>query len=92
MTTESVHTRYRGGYAAGQRDAVDSGDEDEGQKRSLTGDNWADVGYAHGFDDEKARLQTQAFADLGRIVRDVLWIPQLTGWVRRVAGHVRGTA
>ena len=91
MTTESEQTRYRGGYAAGQRDAVDSSDEDEAQKRSLTGDDWADLGYAHGFDDEKERLRTHALADLGRIVRNVLWIPQLTGWIRRMAGHVRGT-
>lgn len=92
MTTESEHSRYRSGYAAGQRDAVDSSQDDDMLKRSLTGDDWADTGYAHGFAEEKERLRTQAFSDLWRLVRDILRIPQLTGWGKRVAGRVRGTA
>ncbi len=92
MTTESEHMRYRSGYAAGQRDAVDSSDEVEAQKRSLTGDDWADVGYAHGFDEGKRVLRTRAFADIGRIPMEVLRIPQMSAWVRRVTRQPRGTS
>jgi hypothetical protein len=82
--------RYRSGYAAGQRDAVDSSDEVESQRRPITGDDWADVGYAHGFEEGKQVLRSRAFADLGRIPMDVLRIPQMVEWVRRVTGHPRG--
>jgi len=92
MTTDSEHARYRSGYAAGQRDAVDSGDEDESQKRSLTGDQWSDAGYAQGFDEGKRVLRKQAFADVGRILKDVLWIPQIAGWGRRFGGNGKGTS
>ena len=92
MTTDSEHMRYRSGYAAGQRDAVDSSDEVETQRRPVTGDDWADLGYADGFEEGKRVLRSRAFTDLGGIPMDFLRIPQMIGWVRRVTGHPRGTS
>jgi hypothetical protein len=90
MTTDSEHMRYRSGYAAGQRDAVDSSDEVETQRRPVTGDDWADMGYAQGFEEGKRALRSKGFA--GGISMEALRFPQVVGWMRRVTGHPRDTS
>jgi hypothetical protein len=87
MTTDSQAKRYRDGYAAGRRDgAMHSVEEDESQMRSLTGDDSADAGYVDGFLTGRNLLRNQAFSGLGRVLKDVLWIPEITGWLHRRAG------
>lgn len=87
MTTESEEKRYRDGYAAGRRDGtVPSAGEDESQQRSLTGDTWADEGYVDGFADGRHTHRIQVFTGVGRVLKDVLWVPQISGWFRRLAG------
>ena len=87
MTTESQEKRYRDGYAAGRRDgAVHSTNEDESQMRSLTGDAYADDGYVDGFADGRHAIRIHVFTGVGRVLKDVLWVPQITAWLRRLAG------
>ena len=88
MTTDSQEKRYRDGYAAGRRDgAVHSTNEDESLIRSMTGDAWADDGYVDGFVDGRHGSRVHVFSGVGRVLKDVLWVPQITGWLRRLAAN-----
>jgi hypothetical protein len=87
MTTDSQEKPYRDGYAAGRRDgSVHLADEDESQMRTPTGDTWADDGYVVGFADGRRTLRLLVFSGLGRVLKDVVGLSQITGWLRRLAG------
>ncbi len=84
MPTESQVKRYRDGYAAGQRDgSTPSSDEDESIMRSLTGDDETDSGYSDGFQDGRQSHRDGAFSGISRVLKDVLWIPQMSRWFQR---------
>jgi hypothetical protein len=88
MQSESQQLRYRNGYAAGQRDGdIEDGQEVESRMRRDTGDDWSDAGYRDGFfarrDSKGDRLLNRSL----ELLRHVFWIPQLTGWVKRLASR-----
>ena len=87
MTTDSQDKRYRDGYAAGRRDgSVQPGEADPPHERVRTGDEWADNGYTDGFSDGRDAPRVKLFSGLGRVIKDVLWVPDITGWLHRRAG------
>jgi hypothetical protein len=87
MTTDSQDKRYRDGYAAGHRDgSVQPGDTDVADERLSTGDEWADNGYSDGFSDGRDKPGGKFFSGMGRVIKDVFWIPKLSSWLHRRAG------
>lgn len=78
MPTESQNARYRSGYAAGQRDAVDQGARmPPTPQRPTRADPWSDLGYREGFADQRASQR--------HWLAQVLWLPEIASKVRRLA-------
>ena len=93
MTTESQDTRYRNGYAAGQHDAAyPVADASDTTERPATGDPWSDLGYEEGFADRQATQHATPLRQTGEMLSQVFWLPEITGWARRVSRNVRGHA
>ncbi len=77
MTTDSQDTRYRNGYAAGQRDDMyPSDDEPNNPKRPATGDPWSDLGYNEGFADRHATQHPSSLRRAGETLAQVLRLPE----------------
>jgi hypothetical protein len=93
MTTDSQDTRYRNGYAAGQRDAASPvADALDTPDRLETGDPWSDLGYEEGFADRQAMQHATPFRQTGEMLSQVFWLPEIAGWARRFSRNVRGQA
>ena len=92
MTTVSQESRYRSGYAAGQRAAFDTSTEHDAPQRPLTGDDWADVGYAHGFDAGTRVARAHTFADFTSRLKGALGVPRIIGSGKHGNRHTTGTS
>jgi hypothetical protein len=91
MTTESQDTRYRNGYAAGQRDAASPVDDaPDTPERPETGDPWSDLGYDDGFADRRAIHHATPLRQTSEMLAQVFWLPEIAGWARRFSRNVRG--
>lgn len=87
MKTQSQIKRYRDGYAAGHRDgAIMRDNVDSSNERLKTGDESADTGYRDGFLDGADAPRVRLFSGVGRVAKDVFWIPGISTWLKRRAG------
>jgi hypothetical protein len=87
MKTESQIKRSRDGYAAGHRDGVGArGEADAPDGRAGTGDESADTGYRDGVFDGADAPRVRPFAGVGRVIKDVFWLPGISTWLNRRAG------
>jgi hypothetical protein len=88
MPSESENKRYRDGYAAGQRDGnTESGIEMESQRRSPTGDTSSDEGYSEGFAASRQSRPDGFRPQSADLFKQMNVLPQISGWLKRVAGR-----